>query len=319
MNLFLRLLQRIGAAIAVLLLSTFFLACLIFLLPGDPAELLAPPGSEGVAEQIAADSGLDRGPIGYYFTWLGDLVQGDLGTYYQGSSGTPVSDNVQNALPVSILLIVYTQIVALLISIPLGLISAYKENSWVDRVIGSSAFALASFPGFALGLILILVVGVNLGWLPPVGYVPFGEDIVQHYRHLVLPVITLALGLSATYIRLLRADVIGTLKEDFVTMAASKGISNKRVLWRHVFRPSSSTLLTSAALNMGGLIGGTLIIENIFVIPGMGSEIGYAIATRQVVALQTLIAIIAIAYVLFNTVTDLLTSVVDPRTRERAS
>jgi peptide/nickel transport system permease protein len=318
MALLLKIFQRLAAAATVLLLSTFLLACLVFLLPGDPAELLAPPGSEGVAEQIAADTGLDSGPIVYYFKWLGDLVQGDLGTYYQGSAGTPVSDNVKNALPASLQLILYTQIVALLISVPLGILTAYRENKWIDRVISSSAFALASFPGFALGLILILVVGVNWGLLPPVGYVPFGQDVWQHFRHMILPVATLAAGLTATYVRLLRADVIGTLKEDFVTMAASKGISNKRVLWRHVLRPSSSTLLTSAALNMGALIGGTLIIENIFVIPGLGSEIGFAIATRQVIALQTLIALIAIAYVIFNTVTDLMTGVIDPRTRERA-
>jgi len=116
---------------------------------------------------------------------------------------------------------------------------------------------------------------------------------------------------------LLRTDVIATLKEDYVTMAASKGISNKRVLWFHVFRPSSTTLLTSAALNMGGLIGGTIVIETIFVIPGIGYEVFYSIGARQVIAMQTLILLIAFAYVFFNTIVDLLTNAIDPRTRER--
>jgi peptide/nickel transport system permease protein len=134
---------------------------------------------------------------------------------------------------------------------------------------------------------------------------------------MILPVISISVALTSSYTRLLRTDVIATLKEDYVTMAASKGISNRRVLWFHVFRPSSTTLLTSAALNMGGLIGGTIVIETIFVIPGIGYEIFYSIGARQVVAMQTLIALISFAYVFFNTFIDLLTNAIDPRTRER--
>jgi peptide/nickel transport system permease protein len=134
---------------------------------------------------------------------------------------------------------------------------------------------------------------------------------------MILPVMSLALGLASGYTRLLRTDVIATLKEDYVTMAASKGISNRRVLWRHVFRPSSTTLLTSAALNMGGLIGGTIVIETIFVIPGFGYELFYSIGARQVIGMQTLIGLIAVAYVFFNFGIDLLTQLTDPRTRER--
>lgn len=317
MTTFLNIVRRLIAVIVVLLLATFLLSCLVFLLPGDPAEIMAPVGSAEFIDIIREDAALDRGPIGYYFNWLGNLLQGDMGSYYLGTAETPVSDRVVDAIPASLQLIFYTQILSLLIAIPLGLLAAYRENSRLDKVINSTVFTLASFPGFALGLILILVVGVNLGWLPPVGYEPFGAGLSEHFRYMALPVITLTAGLTATYTRLLRADVIGTLKEDFVTMAASKGISNSRILWRHVLRPSSSTLLTSAALNMGALIGGTVIIETIFVIPGLGSELAYAIGARQVVALQTLVALIAIAYVLFNAATDALTAVVDPRTRER--
>ena len=317
MTTLLNIARRLISVIVVLLLATFLLSCLIFLLPGDPAEIMAPVGAAEFIDVISADAGLDKGPIGYYFNWLGNLLQGDLGSYYLGSAETPVAGRVVDAIPASLQLIIYTQILSLLIAIPLGMIAAYRENSRLDKIINSTVFTIASFPGFALGLILILIVGVNLGWLPPVGYVPLGESVSEHFRYMALPVITLTAGLTATYTRLLRADVIGTLKEDFVTKAASKGISNSRILWRHVLRPSSSTLLTSAALNMGALIGGTVIIETIFVIPGLGSELAYAIGARQVVALQTLVALIAIAYVLFNTVTDVVTTFVDPRTRER--
>jgi peptide/nickel transport system permease protein len=176
---------------------------------------------------------------------------------------------------------------------------------------------MVSFPGFALALILSLVFAVQLGWVDPIGYVKPSENLAEHLKLMILPVISISVALTSSYTRLLRTDVIATLKEDYVTMAASKGISNRRVLWFHVFRPSSTTLLTSAALNMGGLIGGTIVIETIFVIPGIGYEIFYSIGARQVVAMQTLIAIISFAYVFFNTFIDLLTNAIDPRTRER--
>lgn len=158
---------------------------------------------------------------------------------------------------------------------------------------------------------------MQLGWVDPIGYVHPTENLVQHLKLMILPVASIAIGLTSSYTRLLRTDVIATLKEDYVTMAASKGISNRRVLWRHVFRPSSTTLLTSAALNMGGLIGGVVVIETIFVIPGIGYEIFYAIGARQVIAMQTFIALISFGYVFFNTTIDLVTNIIDPRTRER--
>jgi peptide/nickel transport system permease protein len=197
------------------------------------------------------------------------------------------------------------------------LLTAYKEGSRFDRWTSSMLFTLVSFPAFALALIMSLIFAVKLGWVDPIGYVKPSENLGQHFKLMILPVMSLAVGLTSSYTRLLRNDVIATLKEDYVTMAASKGISNKRVLWMHVFRPSSTTLLTSAALNMGGLIGGTIIVETIFVIPGMGYEIFYSIGARQIVAMQTLIALVSFAYVFFNTSVDLITNITDPRTRER--
>jgi peptide/nickel transport system permease protein len=134
---------------------------------------------------------------------------------------------------------------------------------------------------------------------------------------MVMPVLSLSIPLIASYTRLLRTDVIATLREDFITMAASKGLSNRRILLTHVFRPSCVTLFTTAALNMGALIGGTLVIERIFTIPGLGTEIGLAIFSRQYFALQSYVALIAVGYVLFNTIIDLSIGFIDPRTRER--
>jgi len=315
---FIRLLgKRLLGMVAVLLASSFLLSCLMWLLPGDPAQLISGGAPEGVVNAIRQEVGLDRGVFGYYWKWLTDILSGNFGKYYLNGGTREVSEVISATLPVSLQMILYAQIVALTFAIPLGLISAYKENSRFDRIVSSSLFTLVSFPSFALALIMSLVFAVQLGWVDPIGYVKPSEDLFQHFKLMILPVLSISVGLTSSYTRLLRTDVIATLKEDYVTMAASKGISNKRILWFHVFRPSSTTLLTSAALNMGGLIGGTIVIETIFVIPGIGYEIFYAIGARQVIAMQTLIVLVAFAYVFFNTLVDFITNIIDPRTRER--
>ena len=315
---FIRLLfNRLVGMGVVVVIATFLLSLLMWLLPGDPAELIAGGAPEGVINAIREEVGLNRGVFGYYWKWLSDMLTGNFGKYYLNGGTREVSEVIKATLPVSLQMIVYAQIVSLLFAIPLGLISAYKENSRFDRIVSSTLFTMVSFPGFALALILSLIFAVQLGWLDPIGYVKPSENLTEHLKLMILPVISISVALTSSYTRLLRTDVIATLKEDYVTMAASKGISNRRVLWFHVFRPSSTTLLTSAALNMGGLIGGTIVIETIFVIPGIGYEIFYAIGARQVVAMQTLIAIISFMYVFFNTSIDLLTNAIDPRTRER--
>lgn len=312
-----QILRRLIPMLAIVVIATFLLSLLMRLLPGDPAQIMVPNSPIEVRDQIARETGLDRGIFGYYWQWFSGLFRGDFGKYYLNGGYRDLSTVISKTLPVTLLLILYAQIVALVLAIPLGLMSAYKEGKRFDRITSSILFTTVSFPGFALALIFSLIFAVKLGWVDPIGYVSPTENFGEHLKLMVLPVMSLAVGLTSGYTRLLRTDVIATLKEDYVTMAASKGISNRRVLWRHVFRPSSTTLLTSAALNMGGLIGGTIVIETIFVIPGIGFEIFYSIGARQVVAMQTLIALISIGYVFFNSMIDVVTQITDPRTRER--
>ena len=317
MELFLTIVKRIVGILIVVIAATFCLSLLMWLLPGDPAQLASGATTQEGIEAVRSQTGLDRGVFGYFFLWLTNMFKGDFGNYYSNGATYPVIDAVKRTLPVTLQMIVYAQIVALLFSIPMGLLAAYKENSKFDRILTNTLFTLVSFPNFAMALILILIVSLKWGLLDPVGYVKPSEDLFQHLKLMILPVISIGIGLASSYTRLLRTDVIATLKEDYVTMAASKGISNTRVLWRHVFRPSSTTLLTSAALNMGALIGGSIVIETIFVIPGIGYEIFAAIGKRQVIAMQSLIAIVAFAYVFFNSAIDIATQIIDPRTRER--
>ncbi|MEY3478501.1 MAG: hypothetical protein RIS81_918 [Actinomycetota bacterium] len=310
-------LQRIAQLLIVLLLVTFGVSLLLRLIPVDLATILLPAASEGERDILRAELGFDKGPIGYYLQWLGNFVQGDFGKIYFSGGTEEVSDHLKNAMPRSLLLMIYTQVLSLAIAIPLGVLSAYRAGRRADKVISNSLFALSSVPNFAIALLLIIFVGVKFAWLPTLGYVPIAEGYWEHLKHMIMPVISLSIGLIATYTRLLRADMIAALREDYVTMAASKGLSDRRILWRHVFRPSSMTLLTSAALSMGGLIGGAIVIESIFATYGIGFEVFAAIAGRQYIALQSTVAVIALFYVFFNLVVDVSSGFVDPRTRDR--
>ena len=310
-------LQRIAQLLIVLLLVTFGVSLLLRLIPVDLATILLPAASEGERDILRAELGFDKGPIGYYLQWLGNFVQGDFGKIYFSGGTEEVSDHLKNAMPRSLLLMIYTQVLSLAIAIPLGVLSAYRAGRRADKVISNSLFALSSVPNFAIALLLIIFVGVKFAWLPTLGYVPIAEGYWEHIKHMIMPVISLSIGLIATYTRLLRADMIAALREDYVTMAASKGLSDRRILWRHVFRPSSMTLLTSAALSMGGLIGGAIVIESIFATYGIGFEVFAAIAGRQYIALQSTVAVIALFYVFFNLVVDVSSGFVDPRTRDR--
>src|SRR3954471_14445133 len=315
-------LQRIVQLFVVLLLVTMFTSFLIDLVPGDVTNSLAPVSTPEQRDQLRHELHLDRPVYERYGEWVSGLAQGDLGCYY-GTSGytsanscpDKVSDRVKDALPVSLTLMFYAQVLALLFAIPLGVATAYKAGSLFDKGVNTVAFGLLAIPNFVLGLVLAYYVGVKLNWVDPTGYIDFGQDPVGHFQQLALPVISLAVGQIAVYMRLLRSDMIATLQEDFVTMARAKGLSPARILWRHALRPSSLTLLTVAGLNVGALIGGAVVIENIFVIHGMGFLISDAILRRQYVALQSYVAILALGYVLVNFFVDILYAILDPRIR----
>ena len=287
----------------VLFLVTLFASLLVSFLPGDPAAVVAPFASDEQRAEIADDLGIsDPLPVRYVH-WLGDFVTGDLGKTYSGpTSSTEVSTQVGDALPVSLTLMVYAQIMALALAIPLGVIAAYKAGGWVDRVVSSSLFLFLALPAFVLGFMLSY-------------YVAFWEDPATNLQATSLPALSLALGQVAVYARLLRTDMIATLQQDFITMARAKGLSTQRILWRHALRPSSITLLTAAGLNVGTLIGGALVIEVVFQLPGMGLLAQTAIGGRQLVAVQSIVAIFALLYVLVNVVVDLGYTVIDPRIR----
>ena len=323
--------MRVVQLVVVLWLVVTFAFFLIRIIPGDPVNILVPfvqdsPETQARREVVEKELGLDRPLHEQYFDYLGNVATGDLGKNY--GSGKPVTDLLKVALPVSLQLVLYAQLLALVVAIPLGVFTAYRAGSKMDRRLNAGAFGLLAIPNFVLGLLLALIVGAQLDLLPTQGYAPGlldplfnsrSPNIGRHIETMILPSVTLAVGQIAIYMRLLRSDMIATLQENFVTMARAKGLSDRRILWRHALRPSSITLLTVAGLNIGTLIGGAVVVEVIYGLPGMGFQILYALNQKQYVVLQSLILVIGLLFVLVNFAVDVLYRIVDPRIRRATS
>ena len=294
---------------------------------GDTRDLafniLGPGGTEAGVDAIVEEFHLDEPMHTRYLLWLSDAVRGDLGR--SAIQGQDVSDVIANAVPVSLQLMVYAQLLALALAVPAGVYAAYKANRRGDRITSTVALAALSVPNFVLAVVLILFLalgGIAMGdtklgteVLPAARYVPFGQDPVDHFRHMALPTIALALGQAAGYMRILRSDMIGTLQENFITTAKAKGVSDRRILWAHALRPSSFTLLTVFGVNTATLVGGTLIIETLFTLPGLGTALGTAIFQKDFLVVQGVVLVIAVGFVLVNFLVDLLYAVLDPRVR----
>jgi len=305
-----RLLYLVPVLVAVSLL-TFLIASL---LPGDLAYVIL--GDQATPEKVAAlrhDMGLDQ-PIWWrYVSWLGHVIEGDFGRSFR--TGQTVLQAVAERLPVSFELMLLAEFGALVIGIPLAIACAVRSGSAFDRFMTGTAFGMLSVPAFLSAILLIYLFAVELRWLPATGYVPFAEDPVGNLRCFVLPALTLALGEWPVLMRVLRSDMITTLQEDFIAMARAKGLKPSRILLVHALKPSSLTLVTVTGINIGRLIGGTVIVESIFALPGIGRLLLGAIYTRDLVILQGVVLVVAFGYVLMNFIVDMLYAVLDPRIR----
>ena len=292
-------------------LLTFLIASL---LPGDLAYVIL--GDQATPEKVAAlrhDMGLDQ-PIWWrYLSWLGHVLQGDFGRSFR--TGQTVLQAVTERLPVSLELMVLAELGALAIGIPLAIACAVRSGSAFDRFMTGSAFGMLSVPAFLSAILLIYLFAVELRWLPATGYVPFEDDPIGNLRSFLLPALTLALGEWPVLMRVLRSDMIATLQEDYIAMARAKGLKPSRILLVHALKPSSLTLVTVTGINIGRLIGGTVIVESIFALPGIGRLLLGAIFTRDLIILQGVVLFVACGYVLMNFIVDMLYAVLDPRIR----
>lgn len=308
----------LGKLLGVVFLVSFLTFGLTKLLPGDPVTaILGPQASDPVAAAaLREDLGLDEPFLQQYVSYLhGVVTEGDLGRAY--SSGFEVRELITTRLPATAQLVVLAQLTALAIAVPLALLSAYKAGSRTDKAISTGAFGLISVPSFAMAVLLVYVFAIQLRWVPAVGYdrITGPDGIGANLRSVALPVMVLVSGLAAVYTRVLRSDLIATLQEDFILMARSKGLPTRHLLLKHALRPSSLSLLTVFGINFGALVGGSVIVEYFFAIPGIGQLAIESIGKRDYLAVQGVVLLVAVAFVVVNFIVDLLYSVIDPRVR----
>ncbi len=291
---------------------------LIHLLPGDPATVILGTGASPANRAILyRQLGLNKPIIEQYFVWMGNILHGNLGTSF--ISETSVASTIRTALPIDVELIVLSQILAFAAAIPLAMRSARKPNGVLDRILSAGSFTLLSIPSFIIIVLLVLVVSIKLGIANtgPSSYVSLGSDWVVNLESLALPAFTLAVGSFVIYFRVLRSDLIATLQEEFITMARSKGLRQRRIMWRHAFRPSSVALLGAAGVNIGGLLAGGFVVEYLLGIPGLGYTLITGIASSDYLLVQGIVLVVSVGVVLINFAFDFIISVVDPRiTRE---
>jgi peptide/nickel transport system permease protein len=306
--------RRLVQVVPVLLFASAVVFLMVYLVPGDP--VLAVLGGEARPEQVEAmrkQIGLDRPLVVQYGRWLGRVAQGDLGVSVINSY--PVWSLIGLKLPATLALAAGALTAALLISLPLGILAAIRQGSWVDRLaVGFTALGL-SVPTFWLGVLLILLFGLRLQWLPASGYVPLFTRPALSLQHLLMPSVTLGIAIAAILTRFVRTAMLEVIREDYVRTARAKGLPEGRVVVRHALKNAFIPVLTVIALQVGNLLGGAVITESIFDYPGIGQLILYAVTTKDYTVVQGTLLLLVFAFVLINLLTDVAYAVLDPRVR----
>jgi peptide/nickel transport system permease protein len=308
------ILRRLLQMIPVLFLVSLIVFSLIHLTPGDPATSML--GEEATPEAVAAlrqKLGLDRSLPEQYVRWLGAVMQGDLGRSIR--SNQPVSQAIMDRLPVTIELSLIAVLISLSIAIPTGIISAMRRNSAIDTTSTTVALLGVSLPNFFLAILLIFLFSLKLGWLPPIGYTPFLDNPAENLKRMLMPAITLGTALAAIVMRMTRSSLLEVLDQDYVRTARAKGLTESSMVRRHALRNAMIPVVTVVGLQVGGLLGGAIITESIFVLPGIGRLLVDSIFQRDFPLVQGVVLFAALAFLLANLAVDLLYAFLDPRIR----
>jgi peptide/nickel transport system permease protein len=309
-------LRRLLATVPVLLLVTAGVFLLLHLTPGDPVDaMMAESGDATAKESLRRELGLDRPIPVQYVAWMGRLLRGDLGRSIR--NGEPVIENVSRRIRPSLELALLAMAIAVLVAFPVAIVSAVRHNTALDRL--GTLFALFGIclPNFLLALLLIFVFGVTLRWLPISGYLDPLDEGWSGVRSLVLPAVTLGLALAAVIMRTLRSSLLEVLGEDYVRTARAKGLSEWVVIRGHVLRNALIPVVTVLGLQLGTLIGGAVITEYVFALPGVGRLVVDAVFARDYPLVQGVILLIAVAFIVSNLLVDLIYGWIDPRIRLR--
>ena len=304
--------NRILMALPTLVIVAVSVFVLIRLVPGDPATLML--GDQATPASLAdlrQRLGLDRSLAEQFAIWSGHVLAGDFGRSI--TSGEAVLPLILGRFWVSAKIVLAAATLASLVAVPAGMIAAWRQNSLTDLVLVGGATLLLSIPTFWMGLVLLLLFGLKLGWLPVVGYVSFSEDAGRALAYMVLPVATLFLHEIGVILRMARASTLEVLRLDFITHARAKGLSEMAVLWRHAFKPAFGPTWTLIGLMLGNLLGGIAVVETVFTIPGLGRLLVDSIFARDYPVIQGCLLFIAVVYVLVNLIVDLCYPLFDPR------
>jgi peptide/nickel transport system permease protein len=310
-------LRRVGISLGLIWLVATLIFMILRLIPGDPAELLLSAG--GVApdpaqvRELRERLGLEAPILRQYLTFLGQLLRLDLGTSL--TDDYPVIDEIAKRLPRTIELILAATLLAIAFGLPLGVMAALRRGAPLDRALSALASFNQSVPVFVTGTLLILVFAQQLRWVPAGGYVPLAQDPAQHLVNLLMPALTIAIGLSTIVFRMTRASVLETLDRDWVRTARAKGLPPRHVVRRHVLRNALGPVVTVIGLQMGTLLGGTVLVEYVFNWPGLSGYLVRAVEQRNYPEVQGIVLVICALFVLLNLVVDLLYAVLDPRVR----
>jgi peptide/nickel transport system permease protein len=300
-----RTVQAIPVVLGVTIISFFVLR----LIPGDPTVvMLGTHWTPARAAQLRANLGLNKPIWEQYYLFMNHLFHGDLGQslYYRA----PVAHLITQRLPVTLWLAVYATVIALLISIPLATVSALRRDGVVDQGVRATFLVTFAMPPFWVGLVLILLLSLDVHLFPVSGY---GSSVVDHVYNLFLPALTIALGFSAILIRTLRNGILGVLRADYIDTARAKGLARGRLLRRHVLRNAMLSMVTVLGVNLSFLIGSTVVIENVFALPGLGQLLASSITTRDLSVVQGIILVFGILVVVINLLTDVAYAALDPR------
>ena len=311
------IIRRALNSIPVLIVVSLMVFALTNVMSGDPVEAIS-GGSEAsltpeAIEELRKELGLDDPLPVQYLRWLGNAVRGDLGNSI--TTNRPVTEVIGQRLPTTLQLTFVAWCIAVAISIPLGIIAGVKRNTWVDHTATIIALGGVAMPAFWMGLMFILVFGVWWQILPPSGFVSIADNPVEAAKYLVLPAVTLGLHQTGSLTRQMRSSMVEVLNQDYVRTARAKGLLESRVVILHGVRNAMLPVLTVLGLQAGALVGGTVVIEQVFAIPGMGRLALTSVLAQDIPVIQGVVLVAALAVLLANLVTDLLYSVVDPRIR----
>jgi peptide/nickel transport system permease protein len=306
--------RRLGQAVAVVILVTMATAALTDLIPGSPAALIL--GDTSQPEAVAAlnaQYGWDRPFFIRYWDWLLAALHGNLGDSIQ--SGQAVTGLLAERIPITLEIAVLSLAVSLVLAIVLALVCAARPDGILDRALTALASASIAIPSFVGCVVFAQLLSARAGWFPTFGWTPVSDSLTDNLLHAALPVIVIATHVAALFLRVLRADVVGMLGEDYVFAARARGLPESFILMRHVLRPASLSLLTLAGLVFGYLIGGSIIVEVFFAIPGLGGLVSQAVAGKDLPVVQGVVVVVAVVYLIVNALVDIGIMLLDPRAR----